>query len=87
MQWPTKDPDDILDYALDWTEWLDGDTLNNATWTILSGSVVKQSDTIAGNRAVIWLSGGTSGQNCRLLCRITTIGGRTKDQVVNLPVR
>lgn len=87
MQWPTKDPDDVLDYGLNWTEWLDGDTLNSVVWTVLEGSIVKQSENVVGNVATVWFSGGVSKENCRVQCRITTVGGRTKDQVVGLRVR
>jgi hypothetical protein len=32
-----KDPDAVLDYALDWAEWLGADTIQGVTWIVSTG--------------------------------------------------
>lgn len=92
LTWPTKDPDEVLDYELDWADpetprLVSGETLLTSTWTVAEGDVVIDSDAFAPTGlATVWLSGGTAGQNV-LLNRVTTSGGRTYDQSVKLRVR
>lgn len=74
-----KDSDDVLDYEIDWTAWLDGDTIAGSTWIVADG-ITKDSDTHTDATTTIWLSGGTTGASYRLTNRITTAGGRTKDR-------
>lgn len=88
LAWPPKDPDDVLDYSIDWTPVLevDGDTLAGATWDVPDG-LTKDSDAIAGAKAVVWISGGEDGVRYEIGCKITTGGGRTYDRTVELVVR
>ena len=60
-----KDPDADLDYALDWSAWLDGDTINTATWTVGAG-LTKHDETVSGDIATVWLKGGNAGQKDHL---------------------
>lgn len=76
---PDKDSNDILDYIFDWTNFLDGDTIQTSTWTVPAG-ITKVTDTKTDKKATIWLSGGTNGQTYTVLNRIVTAGGRTKDK-------
>jgi hypothetical protein len=74
-----KDPDAVLDYAPDWTTWLDGDTIDTSTWTVPAG-VTSESEDFTTTSTVIWLSGGTAGESYRITNRIVTAGGRTDDR-------
>lgn len=74
-----KDPDDVKDYMVDWSDWLGTDTISTTAWTISSG-LTKDSDTNSSTGATIWLSGGTAGDTYQLSNRITTAGGRTADR-------
>ena len=85
-QWPHKDPDDVLDYAVDWAERLAGDTISSASWIVPEGITVDDSS-FTGTVATIWLSGGTSGRLYRITSRITTVAGRQMDHAVSLFVR
>jgi len=39
-----KDPDAVLDYGFDWSDWLaDGETISTSTWTVETG-ITKDSD-------------------------------------------
>jgi len=55
-----KDPDSVLDYAVNWLTWLDGDTISASSWTIPTG-LTEDSDTFGDSTATVWLSGGTVG--------------------------
>jgi len=76
-----KDPDDVLDYLWDWTEWLanENDTISSSTFTVETG-LTKNSSTNTTTTATVWLSGGTAGQEYDVTNRIVTTGGRTKDE-------
>ncbi len=71
-----KDPDDELDYAINWTAQLkEGgvlvDTIAVSDWTVPDG-ITKEDEAFTDTRSVIWLSGGTAGTSYRLTNQITT---------------
>jgi hypothetical protein len=84
MTLPVKDPDSILDYPINWTSWLEGDTAATSAWTVPAGLTEVGSDTLVANVAVIWLSGGTAGVSYDVQSRITTTGGRTQDHTITI---
>jgi len=86
-KWDPKDPDEVLDYEIDWTDRLDGDTIVTSTWPIVPVGITKNSDAHTTTASTIWLSGGTLGAAYDLTCRITTAGGRTMDQSVRIGVK
>jgi hypothetical protein len=80
---PDKDPDAVLDYSIDWSEWLADDTIDTSEWTVpegITGGATSKTDTAV----TIWLSGGTAGQTYTIRNRITTAGGRTNDQTFKI---
>jgi hypothetical protein len=81
-----KDPDEVLDYVVDWTAPLAGDVINTSTWTLPSG-ITSGPQLKTDTTTTIWLSGGTDGQDYSLMNRITTLGGRTRDQTCTLRVK
>lgn len=85
--WPFKDPNEVLDYDIDWTLRLAGDTIATSTWTIDNGSVTVNSNSFSSTDTKVWLSGGTLGESCLLTNRITTTGLRTMDQSVKLKIK
>lgn len=74
----TKDPNATLDFVVDWSAWLDGDTINGATWTVPAG-ITKTSDSNTTTTATIWLSGGTVKSVYPITCRVSTTAGRIED--------
>lgn len=36
FRWPTKDPDEQLDYSVDWSRFLDTATISSVTWYVKS---------------------------------------------------
>ena len=92
-EWPAKDPDDILDFSVDWSEQLEADgtaeapdTISTVTWTV-PAPLTKNSQTEANGIATAWLAGGEAGTRYDIRCRIVTAGGRTYDRTINLVVR
>jgi hypothetical protein len=92
LNWPTKDPADILDYKVDITPAVagnDGDLISTLDVTSTPndpGDIVIQSATADGTIAVIWISGGQAGTVYTVTVLVTTASGRTLQRSVLLPV-
>jgi hypothetical protein len=87
LKWPPKDPDEVLDYELDWTARLAGDTIASSVWTASDPSITMETDSFSGTSTFLWLSGGDVGTTYRMLNHITTVGLRTMEQTVRLRMR
>lgn len=88
QSWPPKDPHEILDYQMDWSDRLvSAETILTSSFTIASGDVVKDSQGFSGAITTVWLSGGTEGAACTITNRVTTSGGRTYDESAKLRIR
>lgn len=86
LKWDDKDPNEVLDYQIDWADRLGSDTIATSTWTIPSGLTAGATSNTT-TTATTWLSGGTEDDDYEVQNRITTTGGRTMDQTVKLRVR
>lgn len=80
-----KDPEDTLDYTIDWGPWLAGDTINTSVWVVAAG-LTEDSDTNSTTAATVWISGGTPGGVYPVTNRITTTAGRATDRTLILQV-
>jgi hypothetical protein len=87
---PFKDPEEVLDYDLDWSSRLtDGDTITASTWALSSppDAVLRiDSETETTTVTKVWLSGGTLGQVYNLTNHVTTAGGRQMEQTCQLVI-
>lgn len=83
--WPSKDPDEVLDFTVDWSARLDGDTISTSAWTVPLG-ITAGVDTKTASTTTLWLSGGTLGSTYDIVNRIVTAGGRTMDQNLRLTI-
>lgn len=82
-----KDPDAILDYGFDWTDWLaTAETISSITWTVPTG-ITKTSEEQTTKIATVWLSGGTAGSNYSVACKIVTSGNRTDERTMTIRVK
>lgn len=85
--WPSKDPDEVLDYQVDWSARLGDDTIAASVFTLeQAAGLAIDSQSNAATTATVWLSGGTNGGTGWLLNRITTAGGRTFDEVIQVAI-
>jgi hypothetical protein len=101
FRWPNKDPDEILDYSVDWSRFLNGVTITTCVWsvddstgtktTIAAGSVVNGiqnvAQTISGSVTTINLGLGTNNTEYKIYCRITDNSGNIAERVVRLRVK
>lgn len=88
-----KDPNELLDYAIDWDDpeapWLvTGDTITASAWTAPSGITASTSlQTFTTTTATVWVSAGTAGQEYILTNRVTTTGGRIGEASIKIVVK
>jgi hypothetical protein len=86
-QWPPKDPDEVLDYNIDWSPRLTSpDVISASEWIVPDGLVV-ENEIMTDNSTTIWLSSGTTGEAYDVLNRVDTMEGRTMDQTVTLKIK
>lgn len=87
LQWDDKDPDEHVDFELDWRKRRldEGDNVAASTWTVPDGLTMTESS-FDVDGTVIWLSGGTLNETYVLVNRVETAGGRTMDQSVRLRI-
>ena len=77
-----KDPDSVLDWLLDWTDWLAAsETIYTHTVNADAGITVDTS-TNDNTGVTVWLSGGTTGTSYTVTVKITTNQGRTVERSV-----
>lgn len=101
FKWPNKDPDEILDYSIDWSRWLGVATITNVTWYIDDAAGVKTaftagvvvnglqniSQTATNTVATIILGSGTANVEYKLYCRMIDDAGLIAERVVKLRVK
>lgn len=82
-----KDPNDILDYSIDWSQWLaSGDFISTSTWTSTSSAIVLATNTNGTATTTIWASGGTAGEVYDIANIIVTNDGRQEERRIELTV-
>ena len=75
-----KDPDAVLDYGIDWADWVTAaDSIITSSWTAPAGITV-ETDSLSGTVCIVWLSGGTAGVSYEVTCHIETDDGRQDDR-------
>lgn len=88
-----KQPADILDYDVDFSNWLpQGDTVTSATATAstIAGDLAPltvNSVQVSSTVVKVWLSGGTDGNTYTVTVRATTVGGRMKEEDFRMRVK
>jgi hypothetical protein len=82
----TKDPNALLDYTVDWTDWLDTDTIATSSFVATAGLTISSSSNTT-KKAVVWLSGGQAGTVYTVTNHITTAGGRQDDRSFTVRVK
>lgn len=82
-----KDPEAVLDYSIDWSAWLAGDTISTLTVTAITAGITVDSSSHTATTATAWISGGTVGSNYDIRFRVVTVAGRTDDRTITLIIR
>lgn len=88
VSWPSKDPDEILDFSLDWSERLEGDTISAATWgTSDPVGLTRTSQQVSGGVTSAFFSGGAEGTTYSITVTIDTAGGRRMQETAKLKIK
>lgn len=81
-----KDADAVLDYNIDWSDWLaTGDTIIASSWAVDTG-LNEDSDSNTTTITTVWVSGGTVGDTYKLVNSIETGDGREDDRTITIRV-
>lgn len=83
-----KDPDEVLDYKINWAKRLGSDTIVSSTWDVPSGLTHgPPADTFTNTTTTVWLSGGTLDAVYDITNHIVTAAGRHMDQSARLKIK
>jgi hypothetical protein len=101
-RWPNKDPDEVLDYSIDWSRFLRTPaTIASVEWFVDDVDGVKTpfvpvtvvnglqpvSVTNTSTVSTIYVGLGTNNKTYKLYCRMTDTQGRIAERTVVLPVK
>ncbi len=91
IRWPTKQPDEVLDYFLDASAMMSevSDTISAASISISPpAELAVQAFTAnrATNMLTVWLSGGVPGRAYKVRIELNTAGSRTFEWIISLLV-
>jgi hypothetical protein len=90
MSFLLKDPEAVLDYAVDWgAEYLSGDALSDSSWSVSPSE--NDGATITASAfdlliSTVQVSGGRVGRIYRLTNHVTTASGREDSRSIILRV-
>jgi len=86
LQWPDKDPNETLDYRLNWrARFPAGDSIVTSTWSDpTTSTLVKDASTYTTYTTTLWLSAGAAGETETFTNTIVTAQGRTLEQSVSI---
>ena len=100
-RWPDKDPDEIVDYSVDWSRFLDTDSVSSVVWYIDSANGTKtlaaDGDVVNGlqlvqrsNTATVATARfalGTRNIRYNITCAVTTSAGLIYERSIFLRAR
>ena len=103
FRWPNKDPDELLDYSIDWSRFLGTSSINTIDWFIHDSSNSSTSQTILPGEtkngiklvaktntstvATINLQLGTVNTEYKFTCRMIDNNGHIAERSVKLRIR
>lgn len=89
LWWPEADPCEFLDYTLDVTAPLEGDTITAASLSVCpsnSGDLIPAFLNVSGNLISFWGYGGIAGRDYRVRIKTQTTGLRNPNWTIGLPI-
>lgn len=87
MSFYLKDPEARVDYAIDWAEYLDGQTIAASTWTVEpveQGGIAVDEDSFEPLRTAARLSGGVTGHSYSVSNLVTLSDGTADVRSITL---
>lgn len=86
MTWTPKDPSEVIDLTIDWSDTLaTGDEIDTSTWSVPAG-ITEDATANTTTTTTITVSGGTDGESYLLTNLIVTTGGKTHEQTRTVSV-
>ena len=76
----------VLDYSIDWTSFLAGDTISTSTWAAESTGITIDSETEAGAVTTVTLSSGVLHREYAVTNTIVTTAGRTATRTIYIHI-
>ena len=89
MSYYLKDPQSRVDYAIDWTGYLDGQSVASSLWSVTpaeTGGIVVDEAAHDLVRTAATLSGGQVGRVYSVSNRVTLSDGRSDERSITLRV-
>lgn len=84
----TKDPDAVLDYTVDWSDWLiPGDWIISVVASVSPAGLVVDYTSWTDDLAIVWLSGGSVGVRYSVTVSVVTAGGREDSRSIAVVVK
>lgn len=100
-KWPPKDPDEVLDYSVDWSRFLASATISSVQWYVEDASGVK---TLIGNGqvvnglqrisatntstiATIHFGLGDNNKTYKIYCRIVDSTGSIAERSIRMAIK
>jgi len=102
LKWPPKDPDETLDYSVDWSRFLGSDTISSVVWKIEdtdgTDNTVSAPETVNGltinaasntnTVATAQIADGTLNTTYNVICQITFgASNLVATRTIRLPIR
>lgn len=101
FRWPNKDPDELLDYSIDWSRFVGVATISSDAWYVEDSAGVKTlitagqtvngiqnvSQTVSGAITTINLGLGTNNTEYKFTCRMTDSTGSIAERTVRLRIK
>lgn len=101
FKWPPKDPDEVLDYSVDWSRFIGIASLVSVSWyvdntdgvktLINSGDIIdgiqNVAQTVAGKVAILNLGLGTLNKEYKFYCVISDSTGSIAERVIRLRIK
>lgn len=102
FRWPNKDPDETLDYSVDWSRFLGTALITNVSWFVDNADGVKTAinptsivngiqnvgQTVSASKiATINLGLGDNNKEYKFYCRISDNTGNVAERIIKLRVK
>jgi len=87
---PAIDPNDELDYTLDFSGILGADEIDTVAWAVSDPTkltIVTGKNSNTTKTATVWLKSGVAGSSITVTCTVTTIGARKIERSFVIPVK
>ena len=102
LKWPSKDPDETVDFSVDWSRYLNNQAnIDTVSWFVNDSSGVKtriEAGQIVNNLQLVGISNtntvatanlglGTNNTKYKLHCQILDTSGTIAERVITLPIK